>query len=383
MVETTYQKMTSVTSRGKYDDDDDDDLKHLTQEELDELNDTIDDPDNELLPAGARAPDQTTKEPTGEFDREHLIQYLREEAKNVDYGDCYVPFEKKIRGKVWKNKEKKKSNAPLLPDDLSEVLDCASEEELMELAAVLGIHGMLTQKESDVIDNDKAWDSLRGSGLKKFKPGITKATKTKTYTDINAINDLDLDAALQKLQDSDISLTELNVNNHKDMNVEKLMVIANTLKANKTLKTLLMANTIMPDRVCKVIAEALRHNTTLETLNLESNEITREGFHEILKALEVNTTLKELKMAGQSQKMGHQLEQQIGKSLAKNTSLLRFGYNFDSRGPRHSANKYIMRNIDADRDRRQKEEEERRLAAAEEDDEEEEEEEDEEEEDED
>ena len=35
---------------------------------------------------------------------------------------------------MWKNKEKKKSNAPLLPDDLSEVLDCASEEELMELA---------------------------------------------------------------------------------------------------------------------------------------------------------------------------------------------------------------------------------------------------------
>ena len=63
-----------------------------------------------------------------------MIQYLREEAKNVDYGECYVPFEKKIRGKVWKNKEKKKSNAPLLPDDLSEVLDTASEEELMELA---------------------------------------------------------------------------------------------------------------------------------------------------------------------------------------------------------------------------------------------------------
>ena len=45
------------------------------------------------------------------------------------------------------------------------------DNETLILSAVLGIHGMLTQKESDVIDNDKAWDSLRGSGLKKFKPG--------------------------------------------------------------------------------------------------------------------------------------------------------------------------------------------------------------------
>jgi len=363
MVEITYSNMAATRTY----DDDEDDLQDLTQEEIDELNDTIDDPDNELLPAGYRAPDQTTKVPTGPFDREHLIEYLKEEAKNVDYrGEGYVPFEKKIRGKVWKNKDRKKTNAPLLPDDLSEVLDTASEEELMELAAVLGIHGMLTQKESDIIDTDKAWDSLRGSGLKKFKPGITKATKTKTYTDINAVNELDLDAALERLKSEDPTLTELNVNNHMDMDVDKLTTIANCIRDNKHLKTLYMANTIMPDRVCKIVAESLKVNKTLETLNLESNEITREGMREMLKMLEVNTTLKELKLAGQSQKMGHQLELQMGKSVAKNHTLLRFGYNFDSRGPRHTVNKFIMRNIDADRDRRQKEEDERRLAAAEE-----------------
>lgn len=361
-------KLVNMTSEanGIYYDEDEENLSHLTKEELEELNETLDDPDNELLPAGYRAPDQTTKDPTGAFDREHLIQYLREEAKNVDYGDCYVPFEKKIRGKVWKNKDRQKSATPLLPDDLSDVLDGASEEELMELAAVLGLHGVLTQKDSEMIESDQAWESLRGSGLKKFKPGITKATKTKTYTDINAINELDLEEALDRLKAHDETLEELNVNNHKDMDIDKLLLIVNLVEENKHLKRLYMANTLMPDRVCKVLAEAMKHNTTLEELNVESNDITREGFKALLKMLEVNGTLKELKLANQSQQMGQQVELAIAKSLKKNTSLLRFGYNFESRGPRHNANKYIMRNNDADRERRQKEELERQMEAYEE-----------------
>ena len=69
--------MTSVTSRGKYDDDDDDDLKHLTQEELDELNDTIDDPDvstlsdsNILVAKGSRLRGMSTKPITIIFSRD-------------------------------------------------------------------------------------------------------------------------------------------------------------------------------------------------------------------------------------------------------------------------------------------------------------------------
>ena len=36
--------------------------------------------------------------------------------------------------------------------------------------------------------------------------------------------------------------------------------------------------------------------------------------------------------------MGHQLETKICKTLAKNQTLLRFGFSFQSRGPRHVAN---------------------------------------------
>ena len=39
------------------------------------------------------------------------------------------------------------------------------------LSAVLGIHGMLTTKQSEQVEADKAWESLKGSGLRRLKPG--------------------------------------------------------------------------------------------------------------------------------------------------------------------------------------------------------------------
>ena len=90
----------------------------------------------DLLPAGLRGDDQTTKNPTGPFDREKLMSYLKEEAiTQPEINDPhFVPFEKKTRGRVFKAKEKPKSSQPLLPDDLSDVLDAASEDDLLELA---------------------------------------------------------------------------------------------------------------------------------------------------------------------------------------------------------------------------------------------------------
>lgn len=335
--------------------EEDDLISGLTKEELEEFNEAIDDPDNELLPAGFRVEDQTSKAPTGPFNRDHLMKYLKEEAMSSEPSEDFVPFEKKVRGKVYKPKEAKQKNTPLLPDDLSDVLDGASEEELLELAACLGIHGMLTQKQSDHMEADKAWESLKGSGLRKYKGGITIATKTKQYTDINAVNELDLDKALEQLKSHDESLTELNLNNHKDIEEEKLRFVAEEIKDNTHIKSIHMANTKMSDRVVKVLSESLKQNKTLESLNIESNFLTREGIAAVMEMVEVNTTLKELKLANQAQKIGHQGETRISKSLAKNHTLLRFGYSFESRGPRHSSNKYIMRNNDADRQRRQAE----------------------------
>lgn len=335
--------------------EEDDLFDGLTADEIAEFNQDLDEKDDGLLPAGLRGEDQTTKAPTGPFDREKLMHYLKEEAESQNdvVDPHYIPFEKKTRGKIFKAKEKSKQSAPLLPDDLSDVLDAASEDDLLELAAVLGIHGMLTQKQSAVADNDKTWDSLKGSGLRKFKGGITAATKVKQYADVNAVNELDLNGALSKLKSGDETFEELNLNNHNDVTEEILLEVVQSLQNNHNLKKLYLANTQMKDHVLLELCESLKSNTTLEVLNLESNFLKAEGITKLLKVLEGNENLKELKIANQYHKIGHQAELSITKSLAKNVTLLRFGYNFESRGPRHTSNKHIMRNNDLDRKRRQ------------------------------
>ena len=42
----------------------------------------------------------------------------------------------------------------------------------MNLSAILGVHGMLTQNQSHWAEKTDAGNALRGSGLKKYKPGV-------------------------------------------------------------------------------------------------------------------------------------------------------------------------------------------------------------------
>ena len=80
-----------------------------------------------------------------------------------------------------------------------------------------------------------------------------KSTKYKKYTDINAVNELDLEKAMRELEENDPSLVELNLNNHKDVTPEVLSTVARELKTNKNLKRLYLANCRMRDPSAKVI----------------------------------------------------------------------------------------------------------------------------------
>lgn len=73
--------------------------------------------------------------------------------------------------------------------------------------------------------------------------GITQATKVKQYTDTKAVNELDLQDALSKLREGDVTLEELNLNNHPDMTDEILTEIVELMKNNTSVKRMLLANT--------------------------------------------------------------------------------------------------------------------------------------------
>ena len=84
-----------------------------------------------------------------------------------------------------------------------------------------------------------------------------KSTKFKKYTDINAVNELDLEKAMGQLEDKDPCLEELNLNNHKDVTQEVLCSVAKQLKTNRHLKRLYLANCRMTDPAGKVCGDML------------------------------------------------------------------------------------------------------------------------------
>ncbi|XP_030884000.1 tropomodulin-2 isoform X2 [Leptonychotes weddellii] len=74
--------------------DEDELLGKLSEEELKQLENVLDDldPKSALLPAGFRQKDQTQKAATGPFDREHLLMYLEKEALEQKDREDFVPF---------------------------------------------------------------------------------------------------------------------------------------------------------------------------------------------------------------------------------------------------------------------------------------------------
>ena len=82
--------------------------------------------------------------------------------------------------------------------------------------------------------------------------GIVKAAKIKK-PDLTAVNELDLQKALDQLKNNDPKLTNLNLNNHREVTTEVLEDVAKALKNNSNLKHLQLANTQMTDMTAKVL----------------------------------------------------------------------------------------------------------------------------------
>ena len=70
--------------------------------------------------------------------------------------------------------------------------------------------------------------------------------------DMDAVNELDLAGALEKLKSNDPELTVLNANNHKDINEEAIESIIKSISSNTYLKVLSLANAQIHDQHAKV-----------------------------------------------------------------------------------------------------------------------------------
>ncbi|XP_063328926.1 tropomodulin-2 [Pelmatolapia mariae] len=331
----------------KYKDlDEDEILNKLSAEELKQLETALEemDPENALLPAGLRQKDQTAKTATGPFDRERLLKYLEKEAMEYKDRDDVVPFTGEKKGKVFVPKQKpietRKEEVTTLDPELEEALSSATDTELCDLAAILGVHTLVTSSQT-----------YDGTGSKEGYNNVVKGEKMNPVFD-EPPNPTNVEDTLQRVKSNDSTLTEVNLNNIKNIPIPTLKDFAKAMEKNTHVKKFSLAATRSNDPVAVAFSDMLRENKTLRSLNLESNFITGAGVQALVDALRDNDTLTEIKIDNQRQQLGTTVEMEIAKMLEENKSIVKFGYHFTQQGPRSRAAAAITKNNDLVRRRR-------------------------------
>uniref|UniRef100_W5N728 Tropomodulin 2 n=1 Tax=Lepisosteus oculatus TaxID=7918 RepID=W5N728_LEPOC len=320
--------------------DEDEILNKLSEEELKQLESALEelDPENALLPAGLRQKDQTTKQDTGPFNRERLLAYLEKEALEYKDREDVVPFTGERKGKAWVPKQKpietRKEEVTTLDPELEEALSSATDTELCDLAAILGVHTLVTSTQS-----------YDGSSSTEGYNNVIKGEKVKPVFD-EPPNPTNVEETLQRIKSNDPTLTEVNLNNIKNIPIPTLKDFAKAMEKNTCVKKFSLAATRSNDPIAVAFADMLRENKMLKALNLESNFITGTGIQALVGALRDNDTLTEIKIDNQRQQLGATVEMEIAKMLEDNTSILKFGYHFTQQGPRARAAAAITKNND-------------------------------------
>ncbi|XP_069452614.1 tropomodulin-2 [Ovis canadensis] len=330
--------------------DEDELLGKLSEEELKQLENVLDDldPESALLPAGFRQKDQTQKAATGPFDREHLLMYLEKEALEQKDREDFVPFTGEKKGRVFIPKEKPiethKEEKVTLDPELEEALASASDTELYDLAAVLGVHNLLNNPKFD----EETTNTKGGKGPVR---NVVKGEKVKPVFE-EPPNPTNVEVSLQQMKANDPSLQEVNLNNIKNIPIPTLKEFAKALETNTHVKKFSLAATRSNDPVAIAFADMLKVNKTLKSLNIESNFITGAGILALVEALKENDTLTEIKIDNQRQQLGTAVEMEIAQMLEENSRILKFGYQFTKQGPRTRVAAAITKNNDLVRKKR-------------------------------
>ncbi|XP_048212799.1 tropomodulin-4 isoform X2 [Perognathus longimembris pacificus] len=298
---SSYQKELE-----KYRDIDEDEiLRTLSPEELEKLDCELQemDPENMLLPAGLRQRDQTKKSPTGPLDREALLQYLEQQALEVKERDDLVPFtgEKKGKPYIQPKREIPAQEQITLEPELEEALAHATDAEMCDIAAILGMYTLMSNKQY--------YDAICSGEICNTE-GISSVVQPDKYKPVpdEPPNPTNIEEMLTRVRSNDKELEEVNLNN------------------------------------IQAVADMLRENRSLQSLNIESNFISSTGLMAVLKAVRENATLTELRVDNQRQWPGDAVEMEMATVLEQCPSIVRFGYHFTQQGPRARAAQAVTRN---------------------------------------
>ncbi|XP_055687106.1 tropomodulin isoform X3 [Lutzomyia longipalpis] len=352
-------KTTTMTTPAKlygkdlseYDEVDVDELlAQLSPEEIKILAKEVD-PDDNFLPPNQRCNYECEKEPTGPLNRKKLIEHINKQALETPDIPELEPYVKgTVRGKKWippppeeKMKEAEEQIAIDMGDEYEHALNDATQEEIIDLAAILGFHSMMNQ------------DQYHASLLNKGQPiglgwdGITKASAQKLFP-AEPPNDTDIDESIKRVKENDHKLIELNLNNIKNIPDEKFEQLFSALTQNEFLELLSLTNVGLTDKTALLLAEAIEKNKTLRILNVETNFINPPVIVKLVKSLLNGKSIEEFRASNQrSQVLGNKIEMEITELVEKNSSLLRLGLHLEFNDARHRIAAHLQRNIDRSR----------------------------------
>merc|ERR1712211_39910 len=296
-------------------------LAALSAEELSNLVDEMAaDPDDKHMPASVRTAYRCEKDPTGDLNRDSLINHINEIALNTPDKEEKVKFDPGVkRGKVYVPVY---NEAQLAQQEMEEALSNATMKDIMELADILN-----TNPQDFVME-------AYADPLQYFEP--------------DAPNDVNPEEVLEKLRVNDSALKEVNLNNICGISEQLFCDIFNALKNNDKCVKFSACNTDLSDLAVSTLCAVLEENSQVKSLSIENNRVSPDAVADLFESIaSSNNGLLELRCAAQAQEaMGLRVEERIANAICKNPRIMKAGITLEFKEVITRVIKHMIANMD-------------------------------------
>ena len=248
-------------------------------------------------------------------------------------------FKKRQEKETEVRKEQEEDPDDLLDDEEKEMFDECTEEDLIEVAAMLKMNSLLTNDQISAIEDGK---KPTGS----FHQSIKAAVPAPIVTEAEEETDLDVVVLMRCLKEDTDDLYFICINNIPKLEKNVLHEIFKRIGLSQKVRHVSLALTGINDDDAKLFARHLRYNETLETLNLESNMISARGIEPLMKSLTKHPNVREIKVSNQKNALGGQGEEQMANCIEQNPNIIKFGYSFMNSSARNKADRAILQHND-------------------------------------
>lgn len=167
----------------------------------------------------------------------------------------------------------------------------------------------------------------------------------------------DIKKTILRLHENDPTLTAFELRNAQSIKMlppkarnAKFKSIVDALRTNTVVTSVVMTNINGTDYLAEQLADALTGNTSVKLLSLESNVIKHVGLVALGAMLKTNTTLEKIRLGNQAALVSTEgLHALVDAVHTSNRTLTACNLDLREKTPRHTLDKALLRNVDAQR----------------------------------